>query len=98
MRYLVANRKNLKSKSVDLLGSEWTKEREMELLKAKTMEDFNKALVGYGVEYCRSISHENDFEYVNLGDTYLNTICYYKGKFRICCYGDIVEEHMDDFE
>lgn len=98
MRYLVANKSNLTKKAVQLLGSEYTLENEKMLKKASTLEEFNKALVGHGVEETKSISGKNDFRYVNLGDSYLLTIVEYKGKFRICCWADIVEEYMDDFE
>jgi len=54
------------------------------------MEILNLILNGYGVESTRDI---NDFylEYVNMGDTYINTICHYRGRFTVQSWGDIVE-------
>ena len=98
MKYPVANKQNLKKYSKDLLGNIYTVEKEKELLKCETLTDFNKVLEGFGIESVASISHEHDFEYVNVGDSYCYTICDYKGKLRITTWGDIVEDNMDDFE
>ena len=98
MRYLVANKQNLKKYAKDLLGVWHDKKSEKQLLKCETLEDFNKVMHGFGIEEVLSISHENDFEYVNMGDSYNYTICDYKGKLRITTWGDIVENNMDDFE
>lgn len=98
MRYLVANKSNLTKKAIQLLGSEYTLEREKMLKKANTLEEFNECMLGYGIEEEKSISGNNDFRYVNLGDAYLLTIVEYRGKLRICCWADIVEEYMNDFE
>lgn len=98
MKYLVANKQNLKKYAKDLLNVWYDKESEKQLLKCKTLEDFNKVMNGFGIEYATSISGKNDFEYVNTGDSYNYTICDYKGRLRITTWGDIVENNMDDFE
>lgn len=98
MRYYVANKMNLKKYGKTLLDENYSDDKMKELLKCKTLDDFNNVLNGFGVEYVRSISGENDFEYVNVGDSYALTIVDYKGKLRITSDGDILENNMNDFE
>lgn len=98
MRYLVANKTNLKKYGKALLDENYSDDKMKELLKCKTLDDFNNVLNAFGVEYVRSISGENDFEYVNVGDSYGLTIVDYKGKLRITSDGDIIENNMNDFE
>ena len=98
MRYLVANKTNLKKYGKALLDENYSDDKVKELLKCKTLDDFNNVINAFGVEYTRSISGENDFEYVNVGDSYVLTIVDYKGKLRITRIGDIVENNMNDFE
>ena len=98
MRYLVANKTNLKKYGKALLDENYSDDKVKELLKCKTLDDFNNVLDGFGVEYVRSLSSENNFEYVNVGDSYGLTIVDYKGKLRITRIGDIVENNMNDFE
>lgn len=98
MMYLVANKMNLKNFAKVLLDKNYSDDKVKELLKCKTIDDFNNVLNGFGVEYIRSISGENDFEYVNVGDSYSLTIVDYKGKLRITTWGNIVENNMNDFE
>lgn len=44
----------------------------------------------HGVEF---MSTDNDqfAEYINVGDTYVDTVIYWQGQFRIQCLGDFVE-------
>ena len=48
---------------------------------------------GYGVEHIRAGrgARSPAIWYVNLGDTYETTILYVRGRFRVGCWGDIVE-------
>ena len=98
MRYLIANKTNLKKYAKALLDKNYSDDKVKELLKCKTLDDFNNVLDGFGVEYVRSLSSENNFEYVNVGDSYGLTIVDYKGKLRITTWGNIVENNMNDFE
>ena len=98
MRYLVANKMNLKKYAKALLDENYSDDKVKELLNCKTLDDFNHVIDGFGVEYVRSVSGENDFEYVNVGDSYGLTIVDYKGKLRITSDGDILENNMNDFE
>lgn len=98
MRYLVANKMNLKKYGKALLDKNYSDDKMKELLKCKTLDDFNNVLNAFGVGYARSLSGENNFEYVNVGDSYVLTIVYYKGKLRITMIADIIENNFDDFE
>ena len=57
----------------------------------------NEILEGHGVEYLRTIEDKHmNYEYINMGDTYITTLlCDEDGRFRVACWGDIVEKHMD---
>lgn len=65
------------------------------------LEALNQILEGYGVEY---IEHKEDsfpdvygISYINLGDTYINTVLFDRAsnKWRYCSWGDIVETSED---
>lgn len=43
----------------------------------------------HGVESFRT--RKGALEYCNAGDTYAATVIYYQGRFRVACWGDIVE-------
>lgn len=47
----------------------------------------------FGVEYteCGSGPNSPAIEYLNAGDTYATTILFVNGRYRIGCWGDIVE-------
>lgn len=98
MRYYVANRMNLKKYSEKLLDKNYSEDKVRELLKCKTLDDFNNVLNAFGVGYARSNSGENNFKFVNVGDSYVLTIVDYRGKLRITTIGDIIENNFDDFE
>lgn len=98
MRYYVANRMNLKKYGKALLDKNYSEDKVRELLKCKTLDDFNNVLNAFGVGYARSVSSENNFEYVDVADSYALTIVDYKGKLRITTIGDIIENNFDDFE
>lgn len=55
------------------------------------IEAINEVLECYGVEYCESISGDY-LSYCEAGDTYICTVCYYKGRFIVSSWGDIVEK------
>lgn len=59
----------------------------------KTMERINGIVNGHGVEYIpRGHNQESpSILYVNMGDTYSTTILWTRGRFSVCCWGDIVE-------
>lgn len=96
---LVANKQNLKKCAKQLLGQEYSLQREIMLLNATNLVQFNVALKGYGVEgaYC-SKKPDLSFEYVNMGDGYTLTILNYRGKLRIGTWAEIVEKNMKYFE
>lgn len=71
-----------------------------ETLRA-TMERADELIGGHGVEYIR---HKLDgcrvvygVEYVNMGDTYANTLVYdhRNNRFAVCSWGSIVESAPD---
>lgn len=96
---VVANKQNLKKYAKELLGQEYSIQRELMLLNCEDLNQFNIALKGHGVEgvHC-SKKPELSFEYVNLGDGYLFTVLKFKGKLRIGCWAEIVEKNMKYFE
>ena len=55
--------------------------------KYKVMTAINDIIEGYGLEYIEF----KDVEYVNMGDTYTNTVCLEGDRFKICCWGDFFE-------
>jgi hypothetical protein len=105
-----ANRKNLKAHARQLLGNEWSEEKEKQLIKA--------ALAG--VEPTTRWAHpshaqaahleildeilgtcgvegmvEPDVQYCNAGDTYATTLLYYEDELWIGDWGSIVEEEEE---
>jgi hypothetical protein len=59
----------------------------------RAMETIDGLVGGHGVEYipAGSGNRSPSIRYVNLGDTYETTILYVRGRFRVGCWGDIVE-------
>jgi len=60
------------------------------------MEDAEKLYVdleSFGVEGdCEENGEDHiTIQYLNMGDTYAATICYYHGRFQVTSWGDIVE-------
>ena len=67
------------------------------------LEALNEIIEGYGIEY---IQHKDDtftdpqgLTYVNLGDTYANTIIFDHScnSFKLCSFGDIVESDTESY-
>ena len=59
------------------------------------MEMANEIIDGCGVEGCGEVDMRNGppLEYVNLGDTYQTTLCRFRDRYIVSCWGDIVERH-----
>lgn len=95
---VVANKVNLKKNAKQLLGNNYSPQREIMLLNCSNLYQFNQVLKGFGVEgqYCSKKS-ELSFEYVNMGDAYTLTILNFKGKIRIGCWADIAEKYSKYF-
>lgn len=57
------------------------------------MAQLDKVLGGFGVEYIARGTNAKSpaICYVNMGDPYLTTILKINGRFRVGCWGDIVE-------
>lgn len=53
----------------------------------------DRILRGFGVEWIEPGNNARSpgIDYVNMGDTYETTVLLIKGRFRIGCWGDIVE-------
>jgi hypothetical protein len=60
---------------------------------ARALEDTEKrfALETFGVEGDCELNGGIDIQYLNTGDTYAPTVCYYRGRFVVSSFGDIVE-------
>lgn len=58
----------------------------------------DKYLNLYGVEYIKNKDKKYNIEYINTGDSYTNTIIYFKGKYIIKSTGDIVEKYYKKYE
>lgn len=61
------------------------------------LEAANEILDGCGVEAIPA-NHQRFFEtptlrYVNLGDTYTDTLCRFGSRWQVCSWGDIVERN-----
>lgn len=56
----------------------------------KSMTAINEILEGYGVECIEEISTQ----YVNMGDTYINTVCYKNGRFYVNSWSDLMEANI----
>ena len=68
------------------------------------LDSISDILGGYGVESIKDNRWEPYYcdiglLYVNLGDTYIQTVCYdtRKGQWLICSWGDIVERNEKRF-
>ena len=50
----------------------------------------------FGVEGCTTDYGQDAFtiQYLNSGETYEPTICYYKGRFVVSSWGDIAERYL----
>lgn len=60
------------------------------------MSAIDEVIGGFGVEggeFCSDgfLQDGKWYVYVNMGDTYDNTVLYYNGSFRVICLGDFVE-------
>lgn len=48
----------------------------------------------FGVEgTCQGNGDPVDLQYLNTGDTYATTLLHFEGRFRVGCWGDIMEQH-----
>lgn len=63
----------------------------------RVMTQANTILGGHGEE---AVQDSDSFwlHYINMGDTYDMTLTYYRGKYRYCSWGDIVEANPDKFD
>lgn len=67
------------------------------------LQRVNRILGGHGIEYIadrRDDQHDSyGIEYINMGDSYIPTLCYDRDKDRIfiSSWGDIVEKHPRRF-
>lgn len=59
----------------------------------KKMCALNEILGGYGVEAVQESGNYQTvpLEYINMGDTYTATICFYEGAYHFTTWGDAVE-------
>ena len=62
-------------------------------LQSVKLEAINELMDGCGVEYIPAGRNRRSpaIEYVNVGDTYLTTIMWVRGRYVVGCWGDIVE-------
>lgn len=63
------------------------------------LETINKLIEGYGVEDSGRCDFRNGppLLYINMGDTYTVTVCYFNDHFRIVDWGTIVERNPSLF-
>ena len=63
-----------------------------------TLGKISDLIGGHGVEYIASGSGPRSpaITYVNMGDTYDTTVIWVNGRFRVGCWGDIVERGSYD--
>jgi hypothetical protein len=61
--------------------------------REKKLCALNSIIGGYGVEAIQEAGnyHESPCVYINMGDTYTNTICFYEGQYHYTSWGDAVE-------
>lgn len=54
----------------------------------------NEIMCGYGVEHVqgKGTYRTASFDYVNMGDPYVATLVYHHGRYKVCCWGHIVEK------
>ena len=59
-----------------------------------TFKIISEILGGYGYEYIFHGKNKKSpaIHYVNMGDTYETTVLFVNGRFRVGCWGDIVEK------
>lgn len=62
-------------------------------LQSVKLEAINDLMEGCGVECIPAGSNKRSpaIEYVNVGDTYMDTIMWTRGRYVVGCWGDIVE-------
>ena len=62
-------------------------------LQSIKLEAINDLIDGHGVEYIPAGSNHRSpaIEYVNVGDPYLDTIMWTRGRYVVGCWGEIVE-------
>lgn len=62
-------------------------------LQLVKLEAINELMDGHGIEYIPAGSNKRSpsIEYVNVGETYLETIMWTRGRYVVGCWGDIVE-------
>jgi hypothetical protein len=80
------NNFNLNKSSANMIKNRMS----MGYIKA-SLELFNNFVDGYGVEIL--YPEYPDFQYVNMGDTYKQTLCYTGKSFIVSSWGDYVEKH-----
>ena len=59
------------------------------------MQEINRIMGGCGVEYIGDFNNypcREDFRYINMGDTYDQTVIFRNGRFKVCSWGEIVEK------
>lgn len=64
---------------------------------AKALEETEKRFTDlgtFGVEGTTSDQDAFTIQYLNTGDSYESTICYYKGRFIVASFGDIAERYL----
>lgn len=96
IRYMVANKINIKKYADNLFGNEGATPEKVNALidlcsKRPTvggLEKIDEILHNYGVE---SLYPEIDLDYSNAGDTYSTTIYAYNGKYHVGSWGDVYE-------
>jgi hypothetical protein len=67
---------------------------------ARALEDTEKRFIDlgtFGVEGSTSDYGQDRFtiQYLNMGETYAPTICFYKERFIVACWGDIAERYSE---
>lgn len=59
------------------------------------MNLLDELLKSYGIEFINlepeNYFHPNGIEYLNMGDTYTDTLIYFNGRYSIGCWGDYLE-------
>ena len=62
-------------------------------LQSVKLEAINELMDGHGVEYIPAGRNRRSpaIEYINVGETYLDTIMWTRGRYVVGCWGDIVE-------
>ena len=62
-------------------------------LQTVKLEAINDLMDAYGVEFIAAGSNKRSpsIEYVNVGETYRDTVLWTRGRYIVGCWGDIVE-------